>query len=283
MSPEPVQRAHGPRPGMRPPSDGACRFPHTIRSALRNMNKQNAVRHDDPSRQPSPPPRDPEYPAAGDEAAIIISLRPSADASRPVIELGLGILVYPPETGGEPSRATFTEHGQRKYRQGATEAKLAAKLEKVRERLSAGAANMERPGGDLIAYYLDPDRLPVNERWSRKHAHTQRRLCERFATSVIGTVTCQDIETWHTQKIVNAAPTAGEGTRVVGMLSALVAAGIEGGYLTNPRLAMVHWQAGERPLPAPQVTVAGESVLWVDATDIPAADDVNLLGKALSR
>ena len=42
-----------------------------------------------------------------------------------------------------------------------------------------------------------------------------------------------------------------------GMLSALVSAGIEGGYLTNPRLAMVHWQAGDRPLPAPRVTVRG--------------------------
>jgi len=182
-----------------------------------------------------------------------------------------------------PWRATFTEHGQRKYRQGATEAKLAAKLEKVRERLSAGAANMERPGADLIAYYLDPDRLPFDERWSRKHAHTQRRLCERFAAPVIDAVTCQDIEAWHTQQIVNAAPTAGEGARVAGMLSAVVAAGIKGGYLTNPRLAMVHWQAGDRPLPAPQVTVAGESVLWVDPAEIPAAADVDLLGKALSR
>jgi hypothetical protein len=42
---------------------------------------------------------------------------------------------------------------------------------------------MKRPGADLIAHYLDPDRLPVNERWSRKHAQTQRRLCERFAHS----------------------------------------------------------------------------------------------------
>jgi hypothetical protein len=200
-----------------------------------------------------------------------------------VIELDFGILVYPPETDGEPWRAVFTENGQRKYRQGATEVKLAAKLEKVKQRLSAGATNMERPGADLIAYYLDCDRLPVNERWSRKHTHTQRRLCERFAAPVIGAVTCQDIETWHTQQIVNAAPTAGEGARVAGMMSAVVAAGIKGGYLTNPRLAMVHWQAGDRPLPAPQVTVAGESVLWVDPAEIPAVADVDLLGKALSR
>ena len=59
---------------------------------------------------------------------------------------------------------------------------------------------MERPGADLIAHYLDLDRLPVDERWSRKHAHTQRRLCERFAALIIGAVTCQDITTCHTQQ-----------------------------------------------------------------------------------
>jgi hypothetical protein len=172
------------------------------------------------------------------------------DCGRPVIELEFGILVYPPETDGDPWRATFTEDGQRRFRQGATEAKLAAKLEKVRERLSAGAANMERPGRDLIAYYLDPDRLPVGKRWSRKHPHTQARLCERFASPVIDTVRCQGITVGHMQEIVNSAPTAGEGDRVHGMLSALVGAGIEEGYLINPRLAMVHWQAGDRPVPA---------------------------------
>ena len=102
------------------------------------------------------------------------------------------------------------------------------------------AVNMERPGADLIRHYLDPDRLPVEDRWSRKHARTQRRLCERFAAPVIDAVTCQDIRTRHAQQIVNAAPTAGEGDRVHRMLSAMVSAGIDGGYLANPRLAMAH-------------------------------------------
>jgi hypothetical protein len=47
------------------------------------------------------------------------------------------------------------------------------------------------------------------------------------------------------------------------MISALVAAGIAGGYLASPRLKEVHWQAGDRPLPAPQVSVGGESPLFV--------------------
>jgi len=105
-----------------------------------------------------------------------------------------------------------------------------------------------------MAYYLDPDRLPPDRRWSRKHAHTQRRLCERFAAPVIGTVTCQDIRAGHMQQIVNAAPTAGEGARVAGMISALVSARIAGGYLANSRLKEVHWQAAGRALPAPRVS-----------------------------
>jgi hypothetical protein len=88
-------------------------------------------------------------------------------------------------------------------------------------------------GGDLTALYLSADRLPVQRQWSRKHAHTQRRLCERFAAPVIGAVLCQDITTGHMQQIVNAAPTPGEGDRVPGMISALVTAGPVGGYLAS--------------------------------------------------
>jgi hypothetical protein len=99
---------------------------------------------------------------------------------------------------------------------------------------------------------------------------------------VIDAVTCPDIKTEHMQQIVNAAPSAGEGDRVQGMISALVGAGIEGGYLTSPCLAKVHWQAGDRLLPAQRVTVAGESGLWVDPAEIPADDDTGKLGQALA-
>ena len=65
------------------------------------------------------------------------------------------------------------------------------------------------------------------------------------------------------------------------MVSAMVSAGLDGGYLANPRLAKVHWQAGNRPVPAPVVSVAGESALWVDPAEIPSCDDVARLGRAL--
>ena len=153
------------------------------------------------------------------------------------IELGLGITVYPPRDEGGRRRAAWHEDGERQQCESVSEDKLAARLEKVRQRLSTGAASMTRPGADLIAWYLNPGRLPAEPRWSRKHADSQRRLCQRFAAPVIGAVTCQDITASHTQKIVNAAPTAGEGAQVARMLSAMVNVGIEGGYLANSRLA----------------------------------------------
>ena len=79
------------------------------------------------------------------------------------------------------------------------------------------------------------------------------------------------------QKIVNAAPTPGEGDRVWGMISALVTAGLEGGYLASAQLAKVHWQAGGPPAPP----AAGESALWGDPAEVPADADVAGLGRAL--
>ena len=206
----------------------------------------------------------------------------AVEPERPVIELQFGILVYPPRDAGRPWRAVWYENDQRRGCESVCEEKLALKLDKVAERLSVGACNTERPGGDLVAWYLDPDRLPVDRRWSRKHAHTQKRLCERFIAPVIGEIACQDIRASHMQDIVNAASTAGEGDRLRGTMSALVAAGVKGGYLVNPRLGDVHWQARGRELPAPKAAVTGESGQWVDPAEIPSSGDVGGLGRALA-
>jgi integrase len=202
---------------------------------------------------------------------------------RPVIEMECGITVYPAPAERGRWRAVWYENGQRQQCEAVTESRLAAKLDKVTERLAADAPNMTKPGAALIAHYLDPDRLPVSRRWSRRHADTQRRLCERYAAPVIADTACQDIKITHTQQIVNAAPTAGEGDRVHRMLSALITAGTDAGYLANPRLAKVHWQPGNRPLPAPAVSTAGETALWVDPAEIPSAADVSTLAQALAK
>ncbi len=245
------------------------------------MTEQTAVLREDPPLLPPPASPDRAHRVPGDRTAIPDLHDPVASA-RVVVEAECGILVYPPEEAGEPWRAVFTENGRRRFRQAMTEAELAAKLEKVTDRLRAGAPDMERPGADLIAHYLDPDRLPVSKRWSRRHADTQRRLCQRFAAPVIAGVTCQDITPGHMQQIVSAAPTASEGERLHRCLSAMVTAGIKGGYLANPRLREVHWQAAGRPVPEPAPSTSGESALWVDPAEIPAAADIAKLGQALA-
>jgi hypothetical protein len=52
--------------------------------------------------------------------------------------------------------------------------------------------------------------------------------------------------------------------------------------LPDNRLAQMHWQAGNRPAPAPQVSMQGEAAQFVDPSEIPAAADVARLGRALA-
>jgi hypothetical protein len=64
---------------------------------------------------------------------------PGQTASRVVLELECGIMVYPPQRDGEPWRAVWVENGRRRFREAVTEEKLAGKLEMVTERLRADA------------------------------------------------------------------------------------------------------------------------------------------------
>jgi hypothetical protein len=127
------------------------------------------------------------------------------------VELAGGIAVYPARFEGDRWRAVWYEDGRRRQCQDLTEAGLAARLEKVTVRLAADAPGLEAPSTDLIAYYLPPDRHPAGRAWSRKHADTQRRLCQRYLAPVIDSVRCEDIKVSHMQAAVNSAPTAGEG------------------------------------------------------------------------
>ena len=72
-----------------------------------------------------------------------------------MIELECGVTVYPAREEQGRWRAVWYENGKRQQCEAASEEKLAAKLEKVTERLAADAPDMERTG-DLIAHYLDP-------------------------------------------------------------------------------------------------------------------------------
>ena len=59
-----------------------------------------------------------------------------------MIELECGVTVYPAREEQGRWRAVWYENGKRQQCEAASEEKLAAKLEKVTERLRAGAANI---------------------------------------------------------------------------------------------------------------------------------------------
>jgi hypothetical protein len=145
---------------------------------------------------------------------------------RVVVGVGWGGVVYPGRFAGDRWRATWYEGGRRRQCEAVSEERLAARVEKIVARLAADAPGMDRPGAELIAYYLSPSRHRAGEGWSRKHADTQRRLCRKYLAPVIGHLTCEDIKAADLQAAVNAAPTAGEGDRVRRCVSALVNAGI---------------------------------------------------------
>lgn len=201
--------------------------------------------------------------------------------ARLVVEVAGGVTVYPARVPGDRWRAVWREGGRRRECESVSESGLAAKLVKITERLASDAPHLEEPGSALIGWYLSPARHPADRPWSRKHADTQARLCRKYLSPVIGQLQCEDIKTSDMQAAVNTAPTAGEGARVARCISAMVTAGLDAGYLTNPRLSKVRWQPGDRPAPAPRVTIAGESSLYVDQADIPADGDVTALATAL--
>ena len=206
----------------------------------------------------------------------------AAGQGRVVIETAEGITVYPARWEGDRWRAVWYEDAVRQHCQAVSEERLAAKLAKIAERLAVDAPNMLRTGEDLIAFYLSQDRHPADRQWSRKHADAQQRLCARYLRPLIGNLTCQEIKVAHMQAAVNAPPTAGEGKRLRSCISALVGVGITGGYLANARLKEVHWQACGRAVIPPRALQAGESALFVNPGEIPAAEDVAKLGQAVA-
>jgi hypothetical protein len=199
-----------------------------------------------------------------------------------VVELEGGITVYPARRPGDRWRAVWYEGGRRRQCEAVTEDKLAVELARVAERLAADAPGLERPGADLIAWYLSPGPAPgraaVVPQARRYPAQAVRAVRRSGHRGGLLPGHPHRRHAAHRQRRAHR----GEGARLRRCLSALVTAGIAAGYLTSPRLKEVHWQAAGRAAPGPQVAIAGESALFVDPAEIPADHDVARLGRALA-
>jgi hypothetical protein len=77
--------------------------------------------------------------------------RATTRGSGEVIELECGVTVHPAREEQGRWKAVWYENGQRRQCEAASEAKLAAGLEKVAERLAVGAPNLERVPGQPAA------------------------------------------------------------------------------------------------------------------------------------
>lgn len=99
-------------------------------------------------RRPAGQPKKRGRPAATGRV-VASETRKATRGDGEVIELGLGITVYPPREKGGRWRAVWLENGVRKQCESVSEEKLDSRLDKVKERLSADAPHMTRPGKDL--------------------------------------------------------------------------------------------------------------------------------------
>jgi hypothetical protein len=164
--------------------------------------------------------------------------RESTRGGGEVISLERGVTVYPARSEGGRWCAVWHEACERQQCEAATEEKLTPKLAKVAERLKADARKRGGPAPTSSPTTLIPS-------GSRSGTGGRAGTPTPSAGCASGSPPRSSPQSpartsRHTQRIVNAAPTAGEGDRGHRMISALVTAGIDGGYLANPRLAKVH-------------------------------------------
>ena len=84
-----------------------------------------------------------------------------------VVELECGVTVYPARVAGGRWRAVWYENGRRRQCEAASEDRLAAKLEKVTERLAADAPNLEAYGRPpaVAAAHTSRSPCPTGPTW----------------------------------------------------------------------------------------------------------------------
>jgi integrase len=191
-----------------------------------------------------------------------------------------GITVYPPDAEGKPWRAVWYDpDGERRGCRATTESAMAAKLEPIKARIITEAHRTKAPVSQLVAHYLNPSRRPVDKQWAESTRYFETRRCQKILDA-IGDRPCESVKMADMQRLVNAESTATTGDKMMYTLKALVKMGYADGFITNPRLAMVHWQAGDRPMPLRKVQHAGEAETFIDPRTLPAHPAVAVLAAA---
>lgn len=201
-------------------------------------------------------------------------------SKREALEFADGVVAYPPASAGGYWRVRWREDGRRRETTAGSRDAAVARASDLVARLGLGAPTDLRraPGSALVTHYLNLARRPARGRaWSERHREEQEAYCRRFVTPIIGSVECNRLTRADFQRILDRATTRSVADHLRRCRTALVAAGLEEGYLLARQdvLRGVHWyggRAGEEP--------TLERGRLVEEADIPTATAVHALAAA---
>ncbi|MDQ3757623.1 MAG: tyrosine-type recombinase/integrase [Actinomycetota bacterium] len=202
------------------------------------------------------------------------------------VDFGYDVRAYPPSSPGGYWRIRWEEAGRRRDTTAKDRAAAMSKANEIVERLTAGASTDlgGARGADLVAHYLDPGRdMPRGRPWSMRHREAQESFCRRFVTPEIGPIECRRLTRNDTQRVLDKATTPSNADHLRRCLTALVNAGLDGGYLLARQDLMrgVRWSSGDGAAVAGAVECEGDE--WdvaVTADDIPPHEHVHAIACA---
>ena len=194
---------------------------------------------------------------------------------------GYPIRIHPPTASRPYHQIVYRVDGERRVTSGGRTIKTAMdKAATIAARLAADADQARHTVSEFLDAWEDPDR-PRPSPWSPKHAAGVRWVLAKRVRPAIGHLTCQELRRRDIQRVVDSAPTPGEGARVRRVLGTALRWGHRHGYLvTAPDrlIGDVHW-SGQREVLAHE---QGTDPLWVPPDEIPSHNDVAELYKAMA-
>ncbi len=213
-------------------------------------------------------------------AQQVTNLHVVSNAEREVIPLEGGVVAYGPTEGGGYWRLRWLELGRRRDTTARTRDEALAKASDLSERLNMGTPTsyLRARGDALVEHYLDARRRPTRGTgWSQRHREEQTAYCRRFVLPVIADVLVRDLRPQHFQRVVDGARTPSVAAHLRTCLSAMVAAGLEGGLLLARQdvLRGVRWT-----LPRGDSDDELQREVHVDEAEIPTARAVHALAHA---
>lgn len=187
-----------------------------------------------------------------------------------------GVTVYPPQAEGGRWRAVWTEpDGTPASCLARDEAQMDTRLKPVASRLQADAGRTLEPVSALIEFYLR------RARWASSYRVRVEHLIKSYILPQTTGMICEDVTERLLNAVVNSPSGYNTAKRLSGVVSGLVQAGLDGGYLENSSLGKIHWRDRITSSGSAKVSVVGLAEGYITADKIPGHDEVAALASAM--